>query len=206
MSWHLELSDISTHKFPRALLRLHSCFMQCADYILSDLQLAFRQHEHDEERQWVGYNYCLFQVCLQGYQLTLGSIFSLTFGVSSLMCFGMLGSWLDTNNCYHSRAKYIIVNLERWHDVFVFVFTRGQFWPSGIVVACVCLCTCVCINHLFVRAITRDPLKLGSPNLDQRCKRLGYGPYCFGGKLTFTFKVKFNIKVRIYPILSLSAP
>ena len=123
-----------------------------------------------------------------------------------LMCFGMLGSWLDTNNCYHSRAKYIIVNLERWHDVFVFVFTRGQFWPSGIVVACVCLCTCVCINLLFVRAITRDPLKLGSPNLDQRCKRLGYGPYCFGGKLTFTFKVKFNIKVRIYPILSLSAP
>ena len=23
------------------------------------------------------------------------------------------------------------------------VFTRGQLWPSGIVVACVCLCVCV---------------------------------------------------------------
>ena len=23
------------------------------------------------------------------------------------------------------------------------VFTRGQFWPSGIVVACVCVCVCV---------------------------------------------------------------
>ena len=25
------------------------------------------------------------------------------------------------------------------------VFTRGQFWPSGIVVACVCVCVCVCM-------------------------------------------------------------
>ena len=23
------------------------------------------------------------------------------------------------------------------------LFTRGQLWPSGIVVACVCLCVCV---------------------------------------------------------------
>ena len=65
------------------------------------------------------------------------------------------------------------------------VFTRGQFWPSGIVVACVCVCVsvcqsvclsvclsvCVCVNHLLVRPITLDPFKLGSPNLDQRCKR-----------------------------------
>ena len=24
-------------------------------------------------------------------------------------------------------------------------FTRGQFWPSGIAVACVCLCVRVCV-------------------------------------------------------------
>ena len=41
---------------------------------------------------------------------------------------------------------------------------------------CVCVCVCVClsvclsVNHLLVRAIIRDPFKLGSPNLDQRCK------------------------------------
>ena len=23
------------------------------------------------------------------------------------------------------------------------LFTRGQFWPSGIVIACVCVCACV---------------------------------------------------------------
>ena len=53
------------------------------------------------------------------------------------------------------------------------VFTRGQFWPSGIVVACVCLCVCpcVCVNPQLVRAITHHPFKLGSPNLDHRCKR-----------------------------------
>ena len=28
-----------------------------------------------------------------------------------------------------------------WHENFM-VFTRGQFWPSGIVVACVCLTVC----------------------------------------------------------------
>ena len=35
---------------------------------------------------------------------------------------------------------------------------------------CVCQCVCLCVNHLLVRAITRDPLKLESPNLDQRWK------------------------------------
>ena len=28
---------------------------------------------------------------------------------------------------------------------FCVIFTRGQFWPSGIVVACVCVCVCVCL-------------------------------------------------------------
>ena len=53
------------------------------------------------------------------------------------------------------------------------VFTRGQFWPLGIVVACICVCesVCLCVNLLLVRAITRDLFKLGSPNLDKRCKR-----------------------------------
>ena len=39
------------------------------------------------------------------------------------------------------------------------------------VCVCVCLSVCLCVNHLLVRAITRDPFKLGSPNLDRRCKR-----------------------------------
>ena len=89
---------------------------------------------------------------------------------------------------------------------FYIIFTRGQFWPSGIVVACVCVCVSLCVNHLLVHAITRDPFKLGSPNLDQRCKRPWLRSLLFiGGQLTLTFKVKFNLKVWIYRILSLSA-
>ena len=51
------------------------------------------------------------------------------------------------------------------------IFTRGHFWPSGIVVACVCVSVSLCVNRLLVRAITRDPFKLGSPNLKHRCQR-----------------------------------
>ena len=54
------------------------------------------------------------------------------------------------------------------------LFTLGQLWPSGIVIACVCLCVCVCVcvsvNHQFARTITCHPLKLQSPKLDQKCK------------------------------------
>ena len=52
---------------------------------------------------------------------------------------------------------------------FTFI-TRGQFWPSGIVVACVCPSASPSVTK-FVRAITHYPFQLGSPNLDQRCKR-----------------------------------
>ena len=72
--------------------------------------------------------------------------------------------------------------------------------------ACVCVCLSVClsVNHLFVRAITRDPFKLSSPNLDRRCKRPWLRSLFFVDWSTLTFKVKFNLKVQIYPILSFS--
>ena len=46
---------------------------------------------------------------------------------------------------------------------------RGQFWPSGIVIACICVCVCVllvCANSELVCAITHHPFKLGPLNLD----------------------------------------
>ena len=53
-----------------------------------------------------------------------------------------------------------------------------QFYYPRPVLAfgyCRCLhlsmCPCVSINHLLVCEITRDSFKLGSPNLEQRCKR-----------------------------------
>ena len=37
--------------------------------------------------------------------------------------------------------------------------------------ASVCVCVRPCVNHELVRVITHHPFLLGSPNLDQRCKR-----------------------------------
>ena len=54
------------------------------------------------------------------------------------------------------------------------LFTRGQFWPSGFVVACVCPSVRPSVRlsiTKFVRAITHQLFKLVPPNLDQRCKR-----------------------------------
>ena len=48
--------------------------------------------------------------------------------------------------------------------------SRGQVLPSDIVVACVCQSVRPSVTK-FVRTITHYPFKLGSPNLDHRCKR-----------------------------------
>ena len=70
------------------------------------------------------------------------------------------------------------------------VFTRGQFWPSGIVVACVCPCVrqswaCLCDNSSQVWV---QITKFGQKN----AKYFAQGPYCFGDWLGLTFQVKFN--------------
>ena len=52
--------------------------------------------------------------------------------------------------------------------LFGSIFTRGQFWPSGIVVAWVCVCVCLSVNHQLVRTVTHQPFKLEPPN---GCKR-----------------------------------
>ena len=82
-------------------------------------------------------------------------------------------------------------------------FTRGQFLPSGVVVACLYLCVCpsvrLCVNHLLVRAITRDPFKLGSPNLDQRCKRHCLGPLLFWGAIDIDIEGQIQLKIQNLP-------
>ena len=76
---------------------------------------------------------------------------------------------------------------------------------------CRCLRPSVCPSIIkFVRAITHHPFKLGSPNLDYRCKTpwlrsllffcfvLYYYYFFLGGQSILTFKVKFNLKVKIW--------
>ena len=84
----------------------------------------------------------------------------------------LLHVWLIMPHISISK-NYKSVKTFEWKLLHNSIFTRGQFWPSGIVVACVCLCVCPCafVNPQLVRAITHHPFKRGSPNLDHRCKR-----------------------------------
>ena len=89
--------------------------------------------------------------------------------------------WLaDSRASSHSEAMsgndstlsffFLILAIKK----FFRLFTRGQFWPSGNVIACVCLsmCPCVrpCVNPELFHAITCHTFKLESPNLHQKCK------------------------------------
>ena len=82
-------------------------------------------------------------------------------------------------------------------------FTQGQFWPSGIVIlrASVCVCLSVC-QSLTCPHDNSGPVQAVITKFVPKMQNA----YCFVDWSTLTFKVKFNLKVQIYPILSLSAP
>ena len=60
------------------------------------------------------------------------------------------------------------------HDAYVIPFYPRPVLAFGYcrcLRVCVCVCVCLSVNHQLVRAVTHQPFKLESPNLDQRCKR-----------------------------------
>ena len=64
--------------------------------------------------------------------------------------------------------------------VYVCLFRRFDM-NTYFFVACVSLCVCLFGRYQLqvVRAKTHHPLKLVSANIDQRCKRPCWDPYCF---------------------------
>ena len=64
---------------------------------------------------------------------------------------------------------------------------------------CVCLSVCLCVNHEFVRAITHHLFKLGSPNLDQRCKRPWLRSLLFLGMIDLDLQGQILLQSRISP-------
>ena len=65
--------------------------------------------------------------------------------------------------------------------------------------ASVCVSVCVCVNHLLVRAITWDPFKLGSPNLDQRCKRPWLRSLLFWGAIDLDLQGQIYLQSQNLP-------
>ena len=82
------------------------------------------------------------------------------------------------------------------------IFNRGQFWYSRVLLllasTSVCLSqACPCDNSSHIKARTT---KLG-----RDAKHIDYDLYCVWGCLALIFLVKFNLKVKIYPVLSYSS-
>ena len=84
------------------------------------------------------------------------------------------------------------------------LITRGQFWPLRIVVACVCVCVRVSVNHEVVRTIIHQPFKLGSPNLDQRCKRPPIEVSIFFSCDQAALQMVFSVCLSVCPSVRLS--
>ena len=82
-----------------------------------------------------------------------------------------------------------------------FIFTRGQFCPTGIVVACVCVYVCVrvFVTHELVRAIIYQPFKLGLPNLDQRYKRPWLRALLFCGTIDHDLQGQLKLQSQNLP-------
>ena len=103
---------------------------------------------------------------------------------------------------------YIRLSVDLYHNHKSILATAVMlFYPKPVLAFGYCrrlrLSVCpsvrVCVNHLLVREITRDPFKVGSPNLDQMCKRPWLRSLLFLGQLTLIFVVKFNLKSLFTP-------
>ena len=76
---------------------------------------------------------------------------------------GLKSLWSSKLTCMSDL--YFIYILSNFYTRPVLAF--GYCHPLRL---CVCMCGSLCVNYLLVCALTQDPFKLGSPNLDQRCK------------------------------------
>ena len=73
------------------------------------------------------------------------------------------------------------------------------------VCVCVCVCVCVSVNHQFVRTITCHPLKLQSPNLDQKCKRPWLRSLLFLGFIDLDLQGQIELKSQNLPHFGLES-
>ena len=63
----------------------------------------------------------------------------------------------------------------------------------------VCVCVRSCVNHELFRAITHHPFQLGSPNLDQRCKRPWLRSLLFCGMIDRDLQGQIELHIQNLP-------
>ena len=121
--------------------------------------------------------------------------------------------------CYKTVLWYCQINqfvIWKHHMLLIFLRWRGldrHFYPRPVLAFgyCRCLRVCVCVrvsvNHELVRAINHQPCKLGSPNLDQRCKRPWLRSLLFCGVIDGDLQGQFELESQNLPhfgLMSLS--
>ena len=111
------------------------------------------------------------------------------------------------NSSYQARKPvtlYVRDIVQFENEIWFLILPEARFGPRVLSLP---VSVSVCPSVRQSRVCLRDnpsTLQLGSPNLDHKCKRPWLRSLLFWEWLTLTFKVKFNFKVTIYPILSLS--
>ena len=86
------------------------------------------------------------------------------------------------------------------------IFTRGQFWPSGIVLACVYLCVCVRQPRACPRRIS-SRVKARTTKFEQRMQNnLVEVPIVLEGNWPWPLRSTLTWKAKFTPTLSLSTP
>ena len=115
------------------------------------------------------------------------------------------GKWL--RNQWNSSEKHVVwLNSGRptWDITIFFTF---DFYPRPVLAfgycrclrVCVCVCVCLSVNHQLVRAITHQPFKLESPNLDQRWKRPWLKSLLFCGTIDLELQGQIELKIQNLP-------
>ena len=112
---------------------------------------------------------------------------------------GNLMSWSHFTNADHDR---LMISIKYEAKQFI---TRGQFWPSGIVVACVCLSVCVSVC-VCVRQPWACPCHK-SPRVQARTTKFGQKvqnnlvkvPIVFGGDCPWPSRSNLTSKAKFTP-------
>ena len=71
---------------------------------------------------------------------------------------------------------------------------------------CLRLSVSPCVNHLLVRTVTRDAFKLGSPNLNHRCKRPWFMSVLFWGVIDLYLQGQIYLRSQNLPHFELVRP
>ena len=105
-------------------------------------------------------------------------------------------------------SKYVCISIELLvRNMWDMYWGMFFFYPRPVLAfgycrclrVCVCMCVRVSVNHEFVRAITHQQFKLGSPNLDQRCKRPWLRALLFCGMIDRDLQGKIELQSQNLP-------